>query len=175
VTRRRLAGVAGALCLALAAGGCGSKPKDPPCPKVYMVDETTQLTRFRPGPGHDLTDVQFEAEISGYTGSCEYADRMLTIQLNVGFAVRRGPANENREAKFEYFVAIPKLFPKPVGKRIFDVALQFPQNQRLAQFRDEIELDVPIDNKAAGPANEIYIGLQLSPEELDFNRKRSER
>jgi hypothetical protein len=175
VSSRRLAGVAGALCLALAAGGCGSKPRDPPCPKVFMVDETSQLTRFRPGPGRDLTDVQFEAEVTGYTGSCEYADRKLTIQINVAFAVTRGPANENRQAKFEYFVAVPKLFPSPAGKRIFDVALQFPQNQRRAQFEDEIELDVPIANKAAGPSNEVYIGLQLSPEELEFNRKRRER
>jgi hypothetical protein len=165
--------IAGALGLALSLWACGSSPRDPPCPKIFLAQETSTLTKFRPG-GRDITDVQFEAELLGYSGGCKYDRNKLTIELNVDMAVTRGPAG-GREAQFHYFVAVPKLYPDPRGKQDFDVAFQFPQNARRGQFRDEIVLEFPLANPSEGPSNEIYIGLQLTEAELEYNRKRRER
>jgi hypothetical protein len=172
---RALARAAGALGLALAVAGCGGGERQPPCPKIFIASETSVLTRFREGPGRDLTDVAFEAELLGYSGSCRYDKNVLNLEINVDFAETRGPAGEGRRAKFEYFVAIPRLFPDPAGKRVFDVDAELPANQRRIQFRDEIQLDIPVAKPSEGPANEIYIGLQLTPEDLEFNRRRRTR
>jgi hypothetical protein len=170
-----LARAAGALGLALAVAGCGGGERQPPCPKIFLASETSALTRFRDGPGRDITDVAFEAELLGYSGSCKYDKNMLNIELNVDFAVTRGPAGAANRARFDYFVAVPRLFPDPAGKRVFDVDAEIPANQRRIQFRDEIQLDIPLANRNEGPANEIYVGLQLAPEELERNRRRRAR
>lgn len=168
---------AGAILIALALSGCGMFGKSermPPCPKVFLASEISTLTRFRPGGGRDLTDVAFQVDLTGYSGSCKYDKNRLTVTLNVDFAVARGPAGE-KEAKFEYFVAIPKLFPSEAAKREFDVAFAFPPNVGSGRFQDQVELDIPLADRNTGPSNEIYVGLQLTPEELDYNRKQHER
>ena len=169
-----LARAAGALGLALVVAGCGGGERQPPCPKIFLANETSVLTRFREGPGRDITDVVFEAELLGYSGSCKYERNMVSVELNVDFAVTRGPAGANR-VRFEYFVAVPRLFPDPAGKRVFDVDAEIPADQRRIQFRDEILLEIPLANRNEGPANEIYVGFQLAPEELEYNRRRRAR
>jgi hypothetical protein len=165
---------AGALALALAVAGCGSSERMPPCPKIFLSSDISTLTRFRPGGGRDLTDVEFQAELLGYSGSCKYEKNKLTITINVGFGVSRGPA-AGRDARFEYFVAIPKLYPAKAAKQDFDVAYPFPQGQARGEFKDEVEIDIPLAERNTGPSNEIYIGLQLTAEELEYNRKQRER
>jgi hypothetical protein len=162
-----------ALVLATTLGGCGlfgsSKPKVP-CPKVFLTENTSHITAFRPGPGRDITDVDFQADLVGYTGSCTYDKNKLTVELNATFDVTRGPANTARKVAFNYFVAIPKVYPSPAGKRVFDVGFDFAPNQSRARFGDEIEVDVPLKNLNDGPSYEIYLGFQLTPEQLEYNR-----
>ena len=168
---------AGAIVLALALSGCGmfgSSERTPPCPKVFLANEISTLTRFRPGGGRDITDVAFQVDLAGYSGSCKYEKTKLTVTLDVNFAVARGPAG-GPTADFEYFVAIPKLYPSDAAKREFDVAFRFPQNAGRGQFQDEVEIDVPLASRNTGPSNEIYVGLQLTPEELEYNRKQQQK
>ncbi len=165
--------IAAAALLPLALSGCGifSAAKPPlPCPKVFLTENTSHLTRFRPGKGRDITDIAFQADMPGYTGSCSYDEKKLTVDLNVAFDVRRGPADQTRKVAFQYFVAIPKLFPSPTGKRIFDVGFAFQPNQGRTRFNDEIEIDLPLAKQTDGPSYEIYLGFQLTPEELAYNR-----
>ncbi len=164
---------AAAVALPLALGGCGllsGNPPPVPCPKVFLTENTSHLTRFRPGPGRDITDIDYQAEITGYTGSCAYEKDKLSVALNLAFDVTRGPANRTRRVAFDYFVAIPKVYPAKAGKRVFDVAFAFQPNQSRASFGDEIEIDVPLHKMEEGPSYEIYVGFQLTPEQLDYNR-----
>ncbi len=159
--------------LALALSGCGllsGNPPPIPCPKVFLTQNTSHLTRFRPGPGRDITDVDYQADISGYTGSCAYEKDKVSVDLNIAFDVTRGPANKTRHAAFEYFVAIPKIYPSPAGKGVFDVEFDFSPDQTEARFGDEIEIDVPLKKMEEGPSYEIYVGFQLTPAELEYNR-----
>jgi hypothetical protein len=165
---------AGAMVLALSLAGCGSSERLPPCPKVFMSSDISTLTRFRPGGGRDLTDVEFQTELLGYEGSCKYEKNKVTINLAVGFGVSRGPA-AGREAQFEYFVAIPKLYPSKAAKVDFDVAYPYPAGQARGEFKDEVEIDMPFTDRSTVLSNEIYIGLQLTAEELEYNRKQRER
>jgi hypothetical protein len=169
---------AAAIGLALAAGGCGvfgSSERNPPCPKVFIVGETAEVTRFRPGAGRDITDIEFEAEVAGYTGNCSYTDKKLTVELDVALQLARGPANAARAVDLEYFVAVPKLYPSQAGKRVFPVSVAFEPNQSRTRFIDPLVLEFPLAQKAEGPAHEIYIGFQLRREEIEFNRNRRKR
>ncbi len=61
---RRLASALALLALAGIAGACSSKEKpQAACPAGLIPADSATVTKFRDGPGRDLTDVVSEAEI----------------------------------------------------------------------------------------------------------------
>lgn len=159
-----------ALALTLAACGMLEKPKPPaPCPRADIVDDAGKLTRFA-GTGRDLTDVQFEAEIDGVSGSCVYDDDVIDVDLQLRIVASRGPADENRRADFRYFVAVARTDQTIIAREEFDSYIEFPGNQTRAGIVEELAQHIPIQPDEPGTNFVIYVGFALSPEELEFNR-----
>lgn len=172
--RRRVATAALGACLVLTGCGLfGDGPPPRPCPPVFVLEEADRLTKFRAGPGRDITDIAFEARIADFTGSCEDDDGKMELDLAIDFAVERGPANRSNEARFTYFVAIPKFYPQPEGKRRFDVVARFEGGRTRGVRREELNLNIPVPKGQSTRDFEIYLGIQLSPEELEFNKERT--
>jgi len=147
----------------------------PPCPPVMVVRDASDSTVYRDGPGRDVTDVVYSTRIADFTGSCAWnSDRTQTdIELRVLFETERGPANPNRKAEFNYFVAIPAFYPAPQGKRVLPVEVNFPENVTRVRSGDTIYLRVPIARNKSGDDYPIYLGLQLTPQQIEENRRRS--
>ncbi|OAN46763.1 hypothetical protein A6A04_05525 [Paramagnetospirillum marisnigri] len=175
----RLAVLAVAAPLALA--GCASdfdilnptkKRTPPPCPPIYILSDAAKITQYRPGPGRDLTDVELEAEIVAFKGECSYTPKGSEVTIQVGFEVKRGPAATSRESTLNYFVAIPKYYPSAAAKAEFSVPVKFPEGMDQARTTDnDVFMLLPIKSKDIINDYEIYIGFQLSPEELEANRR----
>lgn len=172
--------------LALAACGTYDKvmgrndPPPPPCPQVSVVQEALSLTRFRPGPGRDLTDVLFEAKLDDFQGGCEFEYNrktrhgVQTVDLNLLFEAARGPADTGREARFEYFVTLVNEQKQVVTKQVYPIKVTFPGNLTRARVTTEpVFLHIPVKGKWTGKEFEAFIGLQLSQAELDHNRRRN--
>jgi len=162
--------------VALALAGCSmfDKTPPPPCPPISILADAGKLVRYKPGPGRDITDVLFEAEIADFRGSCVYRDKgtKVSIDLAVMIGLKRGPANRDHKADFEYFVAIPKFHPAPQGKRVLPIRAEFTRNRSRVRVTDTLELEIPIAKGAKGADYPVYIGFQLSPDELRENRAR---
>jgi len=157
--------------LVLASCSVLQKQEVPPCPPVYILADAGKLTKFRPGPGRDLTDVEYEAEIQGYTGGCKYDEKGAIVDLQVSFALKRGPADTDRKAEFSYFTAIPHFYPAPEAKAVFPVTIDFPEGVNYVRFTDEeVVMRVPVKDKDVINKYEIYLGFQETAEELDRNR-----
>lgn len=157
--------------LALASCSLFGKKEVPPCPPVYILSDAGNLTKFRDGPGRDITDVEYDAEIVGFTGGCKYDEKGAVVDLQVTFNVKRGPADTDRKADFTYFVAIPHYYPSPEAKAEFDTEVTFPEGTNYVKYTDEeVLLRVPVKDKDVINKYEIYLGLQQSREELDHNR-----
>ncbi len=170
---RRAFGLAAAV-LAIGLAGCEagffSKPAPPgPCPRVAAVADAGTLTRFS-GSGRDLTDVAFEAEIGGMQGSCVYSDDVIDVDLAVQFIASRGPADQNRRADFKYFVAVARFDQSVVARESFDTFVEFPGNQNRAGIVEELAQHIPIASGERGDSFVIYVGFELTPQELTFNR-----
>jgi hypothetical protein len=167
---------AAALLLVLSVSGCGmfKKVVVPPCPPVSVLEDAANLVRYQEGQGRDIIDVLFEAKVADFKGECEYnkTRTRVTLDLAIDFTLLRGPANLDRAARFAYFVAIPAFHPAPQGKRIFRLAVTFPAKRSRMRIRDEIQIEIPIGRGRAGTDYAVYLGLQLSPGELDANRQR---
>jgi hypothetical protein len=147
---------------------CNRTP--PACPRASIISDGATVTRFREGPGRDLTDVVVKGEIVDVAVDCNYDRRGVDVALQVAIAATRGPADRNRVADFEYFVAVTDPQRNILAKEVFQVRLQFPPNQQRAGTVDEIEPRIPLKNRDQGVDYQIVVGFQLTPEEVEWNR-----
>ncbi|MGB0631063.1 MAG: hypothetical protein ACPGRZ_10230 [Alphaproteobacteria bacterium] len=163
------------------AAACAVFEKDQvyACPAVFILQDAQNLTRFKPGPGRDITDIRFEARIFNFQGQCDYDEDdnvwEVDVELLVQISVERGPANRGRDIDFEYFVVLPDFEGKPGGKQIFPVKGKFEEGRTRLVYQDEVALNIPLKNPNDGGKTEIVFGFQLTPEELKFNRARQRR
>ncbi|OFX07797.1 MAG: hypothetical protein A2516_03555, partial [Alphaproteobacteria bacterium RIFOXYD12_FULL_60_8] len=155
--------------------GCETLTPPPPpnCPNVVIDRATAWITRFGEGKGRDITDITLEGEMLGFTGYCERTDTGLLSNLMTNFTLSLGPRAPSRKAKVEYFVALVKN-GEVITKEVMGVDVEFPENVSKVRYRDEaFDLTIPLAAGESGPDYNIYIGFQLSKNELDYNRKRN--
>ena len=181
ISLKRIGGAAvvSALCLATAACGLFGEDRVYACPQVFILQDAQNLTRFKPGPGRDITDIRFEAEIFDFRGGCDVDEDdniwEVEVELLVQISVERGPANKNKEIAFDYFVVLPDFEGQPSGKQIFPVKGEFEEGRTRLIYQDSVELTIPLNNPNDAGRMEIVFGFQLTPEELKFNRARQQR
>ncbi len=162
--------VAGSFVLAVVLAACSQDGPPLPCPAVVPVADAAQLVRFD-GQGRDLTDVLFEARIENFALTCEYDDGVIESQLLVQILAVRGPANRDRVARLGYFVAIATRDQEIGAREEFALAVPFEGNRTRVLAADELTPKIPLQPGEDGTNYLIYIGLSVTPEELQYNRE----
>ena len=160
----------------LTGAGCDSflnRKPPPPCPPVYILKDAGSLTRYKPGAGRDIIDVLFRGQIVDFKGVCDYNKERtkVTIELGIAFELLRGPANRDRKATFGYIVAIPHFYPAPQGRNIFSLKVQFAERDSRVTAADNVQITIPLDPKKALDEYGVYLGFQLTRQEVEDNRK----
>ena len=158
--------------------GCGmfgSSPQQYDCPSTAAVGDATIQSKFRPGPGRDLTDVQYQVRLVDVTSQCRYDGKGVDVRMRAGFALELGPANPDRNAAYEFFVAITDPSDEIVAKRIFTTPLAFPSNVGYVEHIEELQQRIPLPKGGSAADYKIIVGLQLSEDELEYNRKYERR
>jgi hypothetical protein len=138
-----------------------------------VLRDASMATAYR-GSGRDVTDIVYRTRIADFAGSCAWNDERTEVDLDLRilFETERGPANRPRKADFSYFVAIPAFYPAPQGKRILPVEVIFPENVSRVRSGDTVHLQLPIARRKSGEDYPVYLGLQLTPEQIEENRRR---
>ena len=146
----------------------------PPCPPVRVDSATASLTKFKDGPGRDITDIEYQVEIVGYKGQCDYSKDSVQVVFDIDFAVTGGPASKGGSAPLYYFVAIPQFFPAETGKRIIQVAAKLPARAGAREVFTEsnVSVKIPLKKDEAGASYDVYAGFQLDNQQLEYNRLR---
>lgn len=140
---------------------------------------------YRPGPGRDLSDIAYEAQIVSFDGACTYIAankdmekaskyHEVTLSLRPRFRITPGPALAERRVTFSYFVAMPDFYPAPEGRADFSRTVDIPATRTPVELVDsEIQLDIPLEEGRSGAQTEVYLGFALTQEQLDQNRRGS--
>jgi hypothetical protein len=162
---RALAGLVAVLVLA----SCATEPETRPCPQALVLADAARQVKFS-GQGRDLTDVVFEANIQTGRLVCAYDDNVLDVDLQVRVVASRGPANSDRLANISYFVAVARTDQTVLARESFDIAIPFPGNRTRVAGLEEIGQVITLPGDDDGDDYRIYVGLELTPEELDYNR-----
>ena len=149
------------------------------CPKSWVIADAANLVRFRQGGGRDLTDVDYEGQITGVRLGCttnlDKKTRVGTmdVDVNVLFDATRGPVNRDRKALFRYFISVSDNDRKILYREAFSLPVEFPGNTtRLRIQSSTITLQLPIDPKRSSSYYLVFAGYELTHEELEFNRTR---
>jgi hypothetical protein len=166
--------------LVLALAGCGKDKADlAPCPQAKVLEDPSQLTRYRQGPGRDLTDVVFEASFARISGECGYDEDggEIDVELTVLVDVLRGPANSDGKAVFSYFVALSEyaadggLAPNVLSREAFTVDVEFTTVYKSLRYSDVLDVTIPRPDNRDARNYVFYFGFEMTPEELAENRR----
>ena len=65
------------------------------------------------------------------------------------------------------------MFPDPAGKQVFEVRRESKgPSAKAARWTETIHLTLPVTKARPAAAFDIYVGFQLTDEQLAFNRTR---
>ncbi|MBR0661047.1 hypothetical protein [Neoroseomonas oryzicola] len=177
MVRRTAMGLAGALALA----GCGNTgPATPPapCPRITILSDGADLTRFQPGAIQDLATTTFDARLVGFQASCDYARRRegVSVTLSAIFDVERGPVSRSRQVNLPWFIAVTDAGDAQlIDRQDFVTQVNFESNAgRLRVQSSPVRLNFPADERLVENHN-VRISFQLTPDELALNRRRGPR
>jgi hypothetical protein len=84
--------------------------------------------------------------------------------------VERGPAMEDREVNFEYFVAIARTDKTIIAREAYQTGADLRINE-VGLITEEFDQSIPIEPGENGNNFVIIVGLILTEEELDYARR----
>lgn len=142
------------------------------CPNVAILEAPGELTRFVDGKVGKLPDVLFKARMEVATSTCDIEGDTIHVTADAKLKIIRGPAETKREVKFNVFIGVIDGNRSVVSRHSLPVQLKFQGPDRIFEFEDSFT--VPIDlPKGVDPASySIYGGFEMTPEELEFNRRK---
>ena len=165
--------------LVMAAGffglaGCGSSGNGfaPACPKPAILRDANDLQRFR-GNGRDFLDTSLQGRITSISGDCKRdGSAAVVATVSVGMELTRGPAAVGRDTQAQFFVAVSEG-DRVLDKQVYTVRASFPENTDRVQLTgDSVELRLPVTKDKGADAYQVTVGFQLTPAELEANRRR---
>ena len=162
-----------ALALTVFAAGCSSDKPEPACPRGVIPMDASSITRFRDGPGRDLTDVLVTGNIQNIlVDQCKYDKKSVDVSnFQIAITADRGPADRSKAADFEYWVAIVDPQRKVLTRETFKVHFDFSELNHVGTVVADLEPRIPLPDIMKAPDYQIVVGFQLTPEELAWNRK----
>ncbi|MDX1710831.1 MAG: hypothetical protein R3316_06800 [Rhodovibrionaceae bacterium] len=154
----------------LAACSGGPEPKPVVCPSISTLPDATRKVAFAE-TGRDLTDVLYEVRIVDGLIDCERDENVIESEFKIQFLATRGPANKNREARFQYVVAMLDPEGVVISREEFGLIVPFQGTQSRVVVTDTLSPTIPLNAGESPRQYRLYVGLKLSEAELEYNRK----
>jgi hypothetical protein len=169
----RRAAVPGALVLALAACSGGTKSTGKlVCPTPLIAPELDAAAQWRPG-GNGPEDISFGVKLLSVNTVCRTEKIGLSADARITFvAARTDPAVKRGD--FAYFIAVADAQRNILNKKEYKVSVEFAPRQNQLEVSDLVAVGLPVRDLSSGGKYLIIVGLQLTPEQLEFNRKQEQ-
>jgi hypothetical protein len=172
-TRYPIAIAAAAALFALA--GCQAD-RSSDCPTITGVTDASVGTVFRPGATTDPANVVYTVDITSVTGECDMDKKETTADssVDISFRATRPPSGSEAHYKVPYFVVVTDGTTRVMLKHLYTIGIDFAAGQTSVETHDSVgavHLDIA---KGKHPYDyQVLVGLQLTKEQLDYNRQGS--
>jgi hypothetical protein len=165
--------VAGVALATLGALGACQVTTELPCPGVKVLRDASQVTRFYPGRSEDAANLRYVATVDDAKLNCSYDSKTyerIDVALAVKFDATRPAKLAADQVELRYFVAIVNLQGEIMAKKDFPIRLDFASGATTATRVDSLRETIPVKYPQNGGSLEIWVGYQLAPADLDYNR-----
>ncbi|MGE3142683.1 MAG: Tat pathway signal sequence domain protein [Hyphomonadaceae bacterium] len=153
--------------------GQDPRPNAGPCPLMGVLYDNARLVEFSQPGQERYANIAFTGEVEGVRGLCRYVGSdPIRMAMEINMAFGRGPAAQADRRTYRYWVAVTRGGQVPIAKQYFDVDVQFPAGQSVVRRAERVDnIVIPRANDTISGVNfEILVGLELTPEQLQFNR-----
>ena len=129
------------------------------------------MTQFAAG-GRDVVDIAYFARFADVTWSCDLEGSSLEVELTLTLEGTAGPTSKVRTADITFFVALAARRGAVIAKKTFASRIPLPSDRGTGSLVEEIDQRFPLRAGQNGADFEILVGLQLTREQLEYNRTR---
>ena len=156
--------------LFLLVAGCSSQQSASvlTCPQVFLVQDATHYVDYAPGAGTDLIDVRYDARIINVEWLCTFTTDENRVEMEVRFGMRAmmGPSAQEARGRFPYFVVVEDPDGNIIAKQVFGIDIGFPGNSIEIGHIESVFQKLTYASLARASEYTVYIGFQLTPEQL---------
>jgi len=168
--------LAGAAAVLLGCGGGRLEDALLACPRIALPPDIADLARYRDPSGPDLSNLVFQARITGIEGPCRAARGGVEAAISVRFEVERGPAARGQAVQLPWLVAIVGPGGEVRDRQRFVLPVGFGANLTRAQVASPaITFSFPTQEGRRVQDETILVGFALDEAELALNRRRGPR
>jgi len=158
----------------LALSGCGwfggsREAQRLVCPGSYVAPDADKLAVFRPNSDAKLDNVLYGVRLASISSRCERADKGLTVLSKVEFQLVANDGNV-RNGSFVYFVSLVDAQQNILTKQAYNMPFEFDPRHRNLTLHEDFAEHLPLLNVSTGGNYAVVVGLQLTPDQLEFNR-----
>jgi len=151
--------------------GAAAEKNPGPCPRAFSLYDASRIVDF--GNGEErFANVRFTGEIEKVRSLCRYyGDKPIEGDLELEFSLGRGPASEQANAVYEYFVAETRKNIGVINKEVFPLPVEFPAGKdriRVVERIDKISIPRALET-TSGENFEIIVGFVVTDEQRNFN------
>ncbi|MBB4657808.1 hypothetical protein [Parvularcula dongshanensis] len=142
-----------------------------PCPNVFVLDDAARIIEFDGEPSLDT--VAWTGEVRDVRTNCRYVeDTPISAEIEIDFALGRGPAASGYQHELQYFVAVTRTNRDLIEKSEFTLPVTFREGRATVTLTDEVDgIVIPRANAdTAGTNFEIAVGFVLTRDQLLYNR-----
>jgi hypothetical protein len=157
---------------ALSIGEAGERNSGP-CPRAFALYDAARIVEFR-GENQRFADVGFTGQITKVTSLCRYVgENPITGSIDITFELGRGPAAEQSDAVYQYWVAITRKNIAVIDKQTFPLRVTFPAGVDRVKITESIDdySIARINDTTSGENFEIIVGFEVTTEQRAFNNE----
>jgi hypothetical protein len=144
-----------------------------PCPYVKVLYDAARYVEFKDDKVASA-NVGYSGEIQSLASGCSYqAHDPIHVEIEILFALGRGPQASGPSKDYRYWVAVTDRNNAVLDKEYFDVRANFASGQDRVLMTDRINgITIPrADTNVSGGNYEVLVGFDVTPEMADFNRQ----
>ncbi len=148
------------------------------CPEYFIIEEAAGRIQFRDGPGRDIVDIEDKAQIGNIDLGCISNVKTNTnagsmdLEIAPIFGVERGAADRDQKATLPYFISITDQNRNILYREAFKFNVSFAGNKtRLIAKAPLVKIEIPITSERRSSFYRIYVGMELTKDQLAHNRK----
>jgi hypothetical protein len=157
---------------ALVVSSCANDKKIDYCPGMTALLDAYMAATFKPGAPPLPTNALYTVEIVNVKGNCTFDKQGKSSESNleVTFGATRAQPGDAAQYTVPYFVAVTQD-ENVITKTLRHVTFGFAAGVKTATFEEDVDdVSLVTDGEKKPYDYQILVGLQLTKEQLDYNR-----